>query len=138
MACHAGASMTIAARPRRVGNAARTAILVVVAVASFVLVADVARQGIDATRDLLQPDSIAATQAHFDTIRCVQAKIDRRIPPGAAIAVRSSDPLWFERSGEGSYPRYRVTTAAKAAYLVTVTSRGPTCDLVDVDVRRTR
>lgn len=111
---------------------------VVVAVAAFLLVADLAWRGIDATRKLLRAHSVTATEAHADAFRCVQAKIDRRIPAGAAIAVSSPDPLWFERSREGSYPRYRVTTETNAAYVVAVVPRGATCNLVDVRVTRTR
>jgi hypothetical protein len=117
---------------------ARKAGLVAVALAAFLLVANVARAGVDATRSLVERDSIAETYAKWDTQRCVQAKIDRRVPPGAAIAVRSPDALWFERSRTDSYPRYDVTTEARASYLVTVAARGDTCDLVDVQVIRPR
>jgi len=127
-----------AARDRSVIQGARKVGLVVVAVAGFLLVADVARIGVEATRGLLERDSIAETYAKLDTQRCVQEKIDQQVPPGAAIAVRSPDALWFERNREGSYPRYDVTTEARAAYVVTVSARGDTCDLVDVQVSPTR
>ena len=130
--------MRDAARVRPVPQVARKAGLVAVAVTAFLLVASVARAGVDATRTLLEHDSIAATDAHLDTQRCVQGKIDRQVPPGAAIAVRSPDALWLERSRTDSYPRYDVTTEARASYLVTVAARGDTCDLVDVQVTRTR
>lgn len=126
-----------AVRPR-VGDTTRKIGLVAVAVASFLLVANVARSGIDASRTLLGIDSVAATYASLDTQRCVQQKIDRQVPPGAAIAVRSADPLWYERSRTDSYPRYDVTTEARATYIVTVAARGDTCALVDVRVARTR
>ena len=130
--------MRYAARVRPVAQVARKAGLVAVALAAFLLVANVARAGVDATRSLVERDSIAETYAKWDTQRCVQAKIDRRVPPGAAIAVRSPDALWFERSRTDSYPRYDVTTEARASYLVTVAARGDTCDLVDVQVIRPR
>ena len=98
------------------------------AVAAFLLVANVARIGIDATRSLLEHDSVAATSAKLETQRCVQAKIDRQVPAGAAIAISSADPLWFERSRTDSYPRYEVTTEARATYVVTVAAGGETCD----------
>ena len=119
-------------------DATRRIVLVGAAVASFLLVAHFARIGVEATRSLLQRDSIAETYAKSDTQRCVQGKIDRQVPPGAPIAVRSPDALWFERSREGSYPRYHVTTEAAAAYIVTVSARGDTCDRVDVQVSPTR
>jgi hypothetical protein len=123
---------------RRLDGSFRKVGLVAVALAACLLVANVARIGVDATRDLLEHDSIAATYAASDTQRCVQAKIDGEIPPGAAIAIRSSNPLWFERGRTDSYPRYEVTTEARATYVVTVAARGDTCDLVDVQVSRTR
>ena len=123
---------------RRVAVTTRRVGLVAVALAAFLLVANVGRIGVDATRNLLEHDSIAATYTAVDTQRCVQSKIDGEVPSGAAIAIRSSNPLWFERSRTDSYPRYEVTTEARATYVVTVTTRGDTCDLVDVQVSPTR
>ena len=108
------------------------------AAAAFLLVGNVARIGIDATRSLLEHDSVAATRAALDTQHCVQGKIDRLVPAGSAIAIRSPDALWLERSRTDSSPRYDVTTERRAAYVVTVAARGGTCDLVDVQVSRTR
>ena len=68
--------MRDAARDRSVIQGARKVGLVVVAVAGFLLVADVARIGVEATRGLLERDSIAETYAKLDTQRCVQEKID--------------------------------------------------------------
>ena len=130
--------MRVAARHRRVGNTTRRIVLVVVAAVAFVFVANFARVGLDATKTLLEHDSIAETYAASDTYRCVQSKIDHRVPAGTAIAVRSPDPLWLERAREGSYSRYDVTTEARAEYVVTVVPRGDPCEQVDVLVSRTR
>jgi hypothetical protein len=125
------------ARRWRVADTGRRVGLVVLAVAAFLLVANFARIGVDKTRSRLEHDSVAQADQAFDTYRCVQSKIDRRVPAGSPIAVTSTDPLWLERGREGSYPRYDVTTQARAAYVVTVVPHGDTCDLIDVRVART-
>ena len=130
--------MADAARHRGIGDAARRVVLVLVAAVAFLLVANFARLGLDSTKTLLENPSVAETYRAYNTYRCVQSKIDRRVPAGASIAVGSTDPLWRERSREGSYSRYDVTTAAHAEYVVTVAPRGDTCDQIDVLVRRTR
>jgi hypothetical protein len=121
-----------------VGKKARVITIVVIVVASFALLLAAAREAIVNADQSFRRDSLHAAEAVFDTYRCVQAKIDREIPSGASIAIRSSDIHWRQRSREGSYPRYQVTTARHAAYLVTITARGPTCEGVDVAIRRVR
>lgn len=129
--------MRIASRSRRPRRAIRNLGLIVVAAAAFLLVADVARLGIIASRNLLQHDSVAASYAALDTQRCVQRKIDRLVPPGAAIAVASRNVMWRQRARQGSYRRYHVTTKQRATYFVTLTGPDGPCDLVDVQVSST-
>lgn len=125
-------------RTRRPVGAIRNVVLVIVAVAAFLLVADVARLGIIATRDLLQNDSVAASYFALDTQRCVQRRIDRLVPAGASIAVTSHNVLWRERGRQGSYRRYDVTTPQRASYLVTLEGPDESCDSVEVQVSRIR
>jgi hypothetical protein len=120
------------------GKKARVITIVVIVVASFALLLVAAREAIVNTEQSLRRDSLHVADAVFKNYRCVQAKIDREVPSGASIAIRSSQVLWRQRSREGSYPRYKVTTARHAAYLVTITARGPTCEWVDVAIRRVR
>jgi hypothetical protein len=120
----------------RVGKAALNVIVAVAVVASFTLLLGEARRAIDESDTTLEHDALAGADTVFDTYRCVQAKIDSRIPPGSRITIKSSDVLWLQRGVEGSYPRYEVTTRVHADYVVTITPRGSGCDLIDVAVSR--
>jgi hypothetical protein len=123
---------------RQLGFATRKITLVVIVVVSSALLLGGGYQAIDATYDLLQHDALAAADATLDTFDCVQAKVDRRIPAGARVAIASPDPLWREPGLQGLYPRYDLTTKTHAEYVVTVTPRGAGCRLIDVDVAQVR
>jgi hypothetical protein len=100
--------MRTTALPRRVGLVT----LVGLAVATLAYTAVAA---LTATRDGLQPASVDAGDQGFDVNRCIQRRINERIPVGAAIAVVDTYSLAAQGIIAGLYPRYDVTEHARDA-----------------------
>ncbi len=111
-------------------------LLAVVLLTSVTLLGTQVRRGVTSTRAVLEPTALAEANALFESFACVEAKIDRQVPPGARIDVHAPDVLWLQRAIEGSYPRDDPTTRAHAQYDVTIAGTSLACDLVTVMVRR--
>jgi hypothetical protein len=105
-----------------------TSVSVLVAIGAAVL-ASVAYEGVDATRELLREQSVTASDGQRGAYDCLTDGFRRAVPSGTRVLLRTAAPddETFQRIVESTYPDYEfVARRADAELVVRVTPR-PRC-----------